>query len=235
MIAAVALTGIAIVYARKKRRQRIVVTIGEDVVGKLGRDKYLGGEVGKNGSIYCVPYVYFLSFTHMLTHTHTHTRRGTAKYVLRIDPKTSKCETIGPFLSDVVSTSLRRNEFKWLRAICDQNGVLWGLPANANRVIKITPSIDPKDDDKIEFVGPKLYPGVSARTSLSPSSRAFRSRLTHALDSLPAHTHSFVSLTHSTYRKFGSIMALNWHRMVRYMQFLATHLVCCVWTPKRAK
>jgi len=76
MIAAVALTGIAIVYARKKRRQRIVVTIGEDVVGKLGRDKYLGGEVGKNGSIYCVPYVYFLSFTHMLTHTHTHTHVG---------------------------------------------------------------------------------------------------------------------------------------------------------------
>ena len=133
---AVTLAGIAIVYSRKRQRQR-VFKIGEDVVSKLGRDKYLGGEIG-NGNVYCVP--------------------GTAKYVLRINTETFKCETVGPFLSDVVTSSLKRNEFKWLRAIRDRNGVLWGLPSNANRVIKITPQ--GKHAEKIEFVGPDLYPGT---------------------------------------------------------------------------
>lgn len=131
------LAGITIVYLRKRKKRR-VFKIGEDVVSKLGRDKFLGGEVG-NTNVYCVP--------------------GTAKYVLRIDTDTFQCETVGPFLSDVVTSSLKRNEFKWLRAIRDRNGILWGLPSNANRVIKITPPRG-TEAEKIEFVGPELYPGT---------------------------------------------------------------------------
>ena len=97
------LAGIAIVYLRKRQKRR-VFKIGEDVVSKLGRDKFLGGEVG-NGNVYCVP--------------------GTARYCLRINTETLQCETVGPFLSDVVKSSLKRNEFKWLRAIRDRNGILW--------------------------------------------------------------------------------------------------------------
>ena len=131
------LAGIAIVYLRKRQKRR-VFKIGEDVVSKLGRDKFLGGEVG-NGNVYCVP--------------------GTARYCLRINTETLQCETVGPFLSDVVKSSLKRNEFKWLRAIRDRNGILWGLPSNANRVIKITPPRG-TEAEKFEFVGPELCPGT---------------------------------------------------------------------------
>ena len=60
------LAGITIVYLRKRQKRR-VFKIGEDVVSKLGRDKFLGGEVG-NGNVYCVP--------------------GTARYCLRINTET---------------------------------------------------------------------------------------------------------------------------------------------------
>lgn len=141
-VPAIAASAIALIAAVIRRNKILTCSRteewGKNVLKMLGRDKYLGGEVGLNGCIYCVP--------------------GTARYVLRIDPRTRTVETIGPkLIGPMVTTSLKRNTFKWLRAIRAEDGVIYGIPSNADRVLKITPSSDPKSvEDKVELIGPSF-------------------------------------------------------------------------------
>jgi len=80
----------------------------------LGKDKYLGGETGSDGCIYGIP--------------------GSARYVLKIEPATGKVGVIGPELTiPVVTTSLKKNNFKWLRGILAWDDCIYGLPANADQ------------------------------------------------------------------------------------------------------
>jgi hypothetical protein len=86
-----------------------------------GNDKYLGLEVGSDGCIYGIP--------------------GSARYVLKITPETGEIKTIGPKLMfPLVTTSLKKNQFKWLRGILAGDGCVYGVPANADCVLKIYPS-----------------------------------------------------------------------------------------------
>ena len=54
-----------------------------------GREKYLGGSLGRDGYIYCIP--------------------GHAIRVLRIDTATDDCEFVGPEFA---------GQYKWLRSVC---------------------------------------------------------------------------------------------------------------------
>jgi len=72
-----------------------------------GQSLYLGGEVGCDGRIYCIP--------------------GHAKRVLVIDPSTDMVYPIGPILP---------GKYKWLRGIA-QGDVVYGLPCSADSVLRI--------------------------------------------------------------------------------------------------
>jgi hypothetical protein len=75
-----------------------------------GQTLYLGGEVGVDGKIYCIP--------------------GHASRVLVIDPETDLVTQIGP---DLTSNGTK---FKWLRGI-PIGDVIYGLPCHASDVLKI--------------------------------------------------------------------------------------------------
>lgn len=78
-----------------------------------GRDKWLGGEIAKNGIIYGIP--------------------GHSQDVLKLNPTNGEITRIGgPF----------PGPFKWLRGIQARNGYIYGLPSNADTVLKIDPSTD---------------------------------------------------------------------------------------------
>ena len=97
--------------------------IGNETGSKIGDwDKYLGGEIGPDGLVYAIP--------------------GSAKYVLRIDPSTEIVEPVGRALKGpFVKSSLPANQLKWLRGIrAPANGCIYGIPANANSVLKIDPA-----------------------------------------------------------------------------------------------
>ncbi len=80
----------------------------------VGREKYLGGNLGVDGKIYAIP--------------------GMAPRVLRIDPKTDTVELVGPEF---------KGQFKWLRGVSAKDGqgreVIYGLPCHASSVLKIVP------------------------------------------------------------------------------------------------
>jgi len=73
-----------------------------------GQSLYLGGTCGPDGTIYCIP--------------------GHATRVLAINPDNDECLQIGPEFD---------GKFKWLRAITASNGVIYGLPCNADSVLRI--------------------------------------------------------------------------------------------------
>jgi hypothetical protein len=75
-----------------------------------GQTLYLGGEVGSDGKIYCIP--------------------GHAPRVLKIDPETDKVTQIGPELDS------NGTKFKWLRGI-PIGDVIYGLPCHASEVLRI--------------------------------------------------------------------------------------------------
>lgn len=83
-----------------------------------GQALYLGGEVGSDGNIYCIP--------------------GHAPRVLRIDTTRNTIEPIGPVL-----TTSRRNGckrlYKWLRGIV-VGDIIYGLPCHADEILKINVS-----------------------------------------------------------------------------------------------
>ncbi|CAB9497587.1 expressed unknown protein [Seminavis robusta] len=80
-----------------------------------GREKYLGGEIGLNGKIYCIP--------------------GHASRVLVIDPSTDPpiIKHIGPEF---------KGEYKWLRAVRLPSGIILGLPCHADSILRIDPETD---------------------------------------------------------------------------------------------
>jgi len=75
-----------------------------------GQTLYLGGEVGVDGKIYCIP--------------------GHAGKVLVINPETDAVSLIGPELSS------NGTKFKWLRGV-PVGDVIYGLPCHASEVLKI--------------------------------------------------------------------------------------------------
>ncbi|KAG7359739.1 hypothetical protein IV203_034837 [Nitzschia inconspicua] len=75
-----------------------------------GQTLYLGGEVGVDGKIYCIP--------------------GHSNRVLTIDPSTDKVTLIGPDLQS------NGTKFKWLRGI-PIGDVIYGLPCHASEVLRI--------------------------------------------------------------------------------------------------
>lgn len=78
--------------------------------GLMGKDKWLGGELGTDGCAYSVP--------------------GSATQVLKVDVATQEVTTFGgPF----------PGKFKWLRGIRAADGCIYGVPANADTVLKIDP------------------------------------------------------------------------------------------------
>ena len=73
----------------------------------------------QDGSIYAIP--------------------GTARTVLKIDPTTDAVVSYGPlFKSPLITSALKRNQFKWLRGIRSEAGHIYGLPCNANAMLKIS-------------------------------------------------------------------------------------------------
>jgi len=97
-----------------------------------GMDKYLGAAVGDDGCIYAIP--------------------GSAKSALKIVPKRlsasgrDEVHEIGDCRgTNGVRSSLRRNQFKWLRGVTaadsryGDGAAIYGIPSNANAVLKIVP------------------------------------------------------------------------------------------------
>jgi hypothetical protein len=82
----------------------------------IGEDMWLGGELAADGNIYGVP--------------------GTAKTVVKIDPRTDEVSEVGDLV--VVPGAIRGNRFKWLRGARAANGDMFGIPCNANKVLRIT-------------------------------------------------------------------------------------------------
>ena len=95
-----------------------------------GRDKYLGGDCGLDGCVYAVP--------------------GSGKNVIRIDPTNLEWTNFGqiPTKGPHVESSLPANQFKWLRGARGSDGCIYGIPSNANSILKIDPQ-----NNKIEMVG----------------------------------------------------------------------------------
>ena len=85
-----------------------------------GHDKWLGGELGLDGNIYGVP--------------------GSAKSVVKVNVSTQEVSEIGHNMKGpYIETSLRKNQFKWLRGARGKDGAIYGVPSNANQVLRITP------------------------------------------------------------------------------------------------
>jgi hypothetical protein len=91
--------------------------IGHDL---RGGDKYLGGELGDDGNIYGVP--------------------GSAKCVIKVHVETQQVSEMGHNLKGpYIETTYPKNQFKWLRGARGRDGAIYGVPSNANKVLRITP------------------------------------------------------------------------------------------------
>jgi hypothetical protein len=91
--------------------------IGHDL---RGGDKYLGGELGDDGNIYGVP--------------------GSAKCVVKVHVETQQVSEMGHNLKGpYIETTYPKNQFKWLRGARGRDGAIYGVPSNANKVLRITP------------------------------------------------------------------------------------------------
>mmetsp|Transcript_68201 Transcript_68201/g.76350 ORF Transcript_68201/g.76350 Transcript_68201/m.76350 type:complete len:444 (+) Transcript_68201:43-1374(+) len=95
-----------------------------------GQTLYLGGEVGVDGKIYCIP--------------------GHAPRVLVIDPLTDELSHIGP---DELSSN--GTKFKWLRGIT-VGDVIYGLPCHASEVLRI--HVPTQTITKISIPYEEFYP-----------------------------------------------------------------------------
>jgi hypothetical protein len=109
-----------IVDYREKNGPLLNLLWNEDSKEPLqGQTLYLGGEVGSDGNIYCIP--------------------GHAPKVLMIDTKRNEVSLIGPsLLSNIgggVDTSNGRL-YKWLRGIVIGD-YIYGLPCHADEILKI--------------------------------------------------------------------------------------------------
>ena len=94
---------------------RLALLGGDELTG---REKYLGGELGSDGFIYCIP--------------------GFAKRVLRICPTTKTTKYVGPCFGGA--------PFKWLRSVtCPISNAIYGLPCHHDGVLKIEPGVLQED------------------------------------------------------------------------------------------
>jgi hypothetical protein len=80
-----------------------------------GQSMYLGGEVGSDGNIYCIP--------------------GHASRVLQIDTTKNRIQPIGPVLTTSDKNGNQRL-FKWLRGIV-VGDIIYGLPCHADEILRI--------------------------------------------------------------------------------------------------
>ena len=111
----------------------------------MGREKYLGGALGRDGKIYAIP--------------------GHARRVLRIDPSTGVADLVGPSFEGA---------FKWLRSVtCPVSGAIYGLPCHSDAVLKIEVATGTvsllggglrsgahRDDGKYKYLGGCLAPAT---------------------------------------------------------------------------
>jgi hypothetical protein len=91
------------------------VLIGDEDI--TGGDKWLGGELGADGIIYGVA--------------------GSAKTILKIDPATDTVSLVGHCVKGV-PCSQKKGRFKWLRGARAENGDTYGVPSNADCVLRIS-------------------------------------------------------------------------------------------------
>jgi hypothetical protein len=80
-----------------------------------GQANFLGGEVGSDGNIYCIP--------------------GHASRVLQIDTTNHKIQPIGPVLTTSDKNGNQRL-YKWLRGIV-VGDIIYGLPCHADELLRI--------------------------------------------------------------------------------------------------
>jgi hypothetical protein len=93
-----------------------------------GKYKYLGGVLGNDGCIYCVP--------------------SDADYVLRIDCATDEVREVGASLE---GEKIVQN--KWQNGFLGDDGVIWGIPLKSETVLTIIPSDEPGVDPTVKTVG----------------------------------------------------------------------------------
>eukprot|EP00241_Pyramimonas_parkeae_P023212 CAMPEP_0114318116 /NCGR_PEP_ID=MMETSP0059-20121206/24365_1 /TAXON_ID=36894 /ORGANISM="Pyramimonas parkeae, Strain CCMP726" /LENGTH=264 /DNA_ID=CAMNT_0001444693 /DNA_START=234 /DNA_END=1025 /DNA_ORIENTATION=+ len=109
-----------------------------------GMDKWLGGELGLDGSVYAVP--------------------GSARSVLRIEPLPShdndnpnqvcqyRLSLVGSLCNPTVRSSMSRNRFKWLRGALARDRAIYGIPSNADCVLRIVPPTRPGEEPRVETI-----------------------------------------------------------------------------------
>jgi len=86
----------------------------------IGQDKWLGGALSQDGTVYGIP--------------------GSASNVLKIVPNTGEVSLLGQLRGPFMKSSIPANKFKWLRGILAGDGAIYGIPSNAEAVLKIDPS-----------------------------------------------------------------------------------------------
>ena len=99
-----------------------------------GKYKYLGGVVGSDGAIYCLP--------------------SDADYVLRIDCETSEVKCVGRSLEDEIISHT-----KWQNGFLGNDGCIYGIPLSGQTVIKINCTTH-----EVTTIGGPLKVCVCART-----------------------------------------------------------------------
>lgn len=107
-----------------------------------GDDKYLGAAVGEDGRVYGIP--------------------GTAREVLFVEPgNRDRVGLLGDTRGGFVTNALQRKRLKWLRGVwaaadrIDGSGAIYGIPANADRVLKVVPRTG-----AVTCVGPVVSAGT---------------------------------------------------------------------------
>lgn len=93
-----------------------------------GKYKYLGGVLGKDGNVYCIP--------------------SDADYVLRIDCATDEVREVGASLE---GEKIVQN--KWQNGFLGEDGVIWGIPLKSETVLTVIPSDEPGGDPTVTTVG----------------------------------------------------------------------------------
>ena len=93
-----------------------------------GKYKYLGGVLGKDGCVYCIP--------------------SDSDYVLKIDCATDEVREVGESLEGE-----RIVQNKWQNGFLGHDGVIWGIPLKSETVLTVIPSEVPGGDPTVKTVG----------------------------------------------------------------------------------
>eukprot|EP00966_Prymnesium_polylepis_P213098 4935578-Prymnesium_polylepis.1 len=102
--------------------------------------KYLGGVLGPDGRIYCVP--------------------SDADYVLRIDPETCSATEIGPEIGTrATHCHISHNCNKWQNGFLAPDGLIYAIPLKASAVLRIDPLRDTVDVVGGPFIGFEKWEG----------------------------------------------------------------------------